>query len=496
MDHSLDIALNCPSLSNSGKPTFVGATRTLFSELEKGSGRVKLRRAWNKSTMRAYAKDYDLRLIKFMDPMLPLEEFEETDFDRVMDSLQAEKDYAESTVRHYRHLLWTVCDAAEQLGICENVLWGTRYGIEGEDETESELITKLLRTKKSFSVREQMSILNKLLKPPMAMSGTDMGLLIMLMTGMRNNEACGLRYEDIEVMSEHPEVFCAWVYKTTVRNRAELKGSGKTKNTNRVLPLLELLRTTIAKQRTFLEELVEKGELVLQAGTSVGDLPIVCKGKSYLDGCAASELTKAGKRLFRECQIGERTLEVLDAVLHSEGFQQMDVPEDTLKEKDATTYLLRRNMVTNLHLLGFSPAQLQYYVGHAVEDPYESRNFFTNEEKLFEVKELLERHPYELVYNCVPDENGVLERNGCRGKVKVKLKANQVAIVRVSVQEPGDELRIRVIGDGPANICVSKFLDEKKRKSGQMSKVLRYANVRGVMEREYMGLKEREYSKR
>lgn len=61
--------------------------------------------------------------------------------------------------------------------------------------------------------------------------------------------------------------------------------------------------------------------------------------------------------------------------------------------KDPTAYLFRRNFGTHLHILGLSEPEIEYVIGHDIDDPYETRNEFVNEEKLFAIKQKMDRRP-------------------------------------------------------------------------------------------------------
>ena len=58
-----------------------------------------------------------------------------------------------------------------------------------------------------------------------------------------------------------------------------------------------------------------------------------------------------------------------------------------------TAYLFRRNFGTHLHILGLSEPEIEYVIGHDIDDPYETRNEFVNEEKLFAIKQKMDRRP-------------------------------------------------------------------------------------------------------
>lgn len=60
-------------------------------------------------------------------------------------------------------------------------------------------------------------------------------------------------------------------------------------------------------------------------------------------------------------------------MLRSRLFQDADIDE-----KEVTTYLFRRNFATILYGLGLPLSDIQYYLGHDVEDTDTARNHYTN----------------------------------------------------------------------------------------------------------------------
>ena len=62
-------------------------------------------------------------------------------------------------------------------------------------------------------------------------------------------------------------------------------------------------------------------------------------------------------------------------------------------EKDPTTYLFRRNVATRLYHLGFAWTKIQYWIAHEIEDTLIMRNFFADEDTLYQLGQQYEMHP-------------------------------------------------------------------------------------------------------
>ncbi len=102
-----------------------------------------------------------------------------------------------------------------------------------------------------------------------------------------------------------------------------------------------------------------------------------------------------------------------------------------LKEKDATAYLLRRNYATHLQILGFTTAEMQYLIGHDVEDAYESRNEFVNEERLYAMYQKLLHRP--LVNDISVNE-----------EIQISVDPDIMCKVRIVANEPSEPVYVKL----------------------------------------------------
>lgn len=388
---------NYPDEAYDGSLTFTGVLRSYVNQYDAKGKNIGISRHWNEATKNTYIRDYNIRLFPLMDRNKPINDYIAEDFDDIIERLKIRQHYSETTINHYRHLIWVVCEAGYKHGHCGDILWGTCYSLSTEKQDEKTKIQAMVMLKKSLTIQEEIKIFQKLMKDPIGISGEEVGLLIMFFTGVRNNEACGINYGDIKPMVEHPDSKCLWVYKTTQLDSNQLKASGKTRNADRILPILTNLGEFLMHRMCYLEELIFKGTLKLEgsfADKSVSDLPVVCKGSQYTKRCSARDLTSTGRELLKEITFCGKEMAVLDDILHSKDFNT-----EGIQEKDPTTYLFRRNAGTHFYTLGFSMAEIQYYIGQAVEDIYENRNSFANEEKLYALKILLDKHPFNFIFD-------------------------------------------------------------------------------------------------
>lgn len=357
-----------------GKPTFRGVIGEYLDE-------DKLR--WRKeATIKSYAADFNTKIL----PNLPdhdtktMDAYTEEDFEQLIQTLKDTgknpggmtfQPYADTTIQHYRRIIYAVVKAAVDAELCADFLWGTEYALaEEDDEDYSEEIEERVRLKKSFTPEEEQTIADAVFTNP-RQRGQEMGILMMDALGLRNNEACGADFGCIKPMDSHPEVHALWVYQTTKHGTSVLGSSGKSKNADRIIPIPDLVYDFLMERKQFVEEELER--IAAESGMdrselpAVEELPIACFGTDYTQRCASRHLTAACRELFRNIGISEKMMAYLDRDLHRNEYAE-------LKEKDATAYTFRRNFGTHLFILGLEEAEIQYIMGHDVEDPYETRN--------------------------------------------------------------------------------------------------------------------------
>lgn len=375
-----------------GKFTFCGALEDCYPQCSKN---------WKSTATRTqYDRDYNEKIL----PALPTHDDRTIDsytYEDYLDAIQAIADrgqgkpgdtfraYSPATLQHFRHLIKTVVSAAAEKGVCDDVFWGSCFDETDTTPTEQDIINERVLLKKSLTPSEETHIARLLFRTP-AQRGQDTGLLLMFALGLRNGEACGANYGDIKPMLLSPESKVLWVYKSTKSGSSQLQSSGKTRNSDRILPIPQKLVSFLEQRRAFLVEELKKSGLPFD-DAFVDQLPISCVGFDFTRRCSAAQLTSAGRELFRRAGLREQQLTYIDAEL------QRAVNEKQF-EKDPSAYLFRRNFGTHLFILGLSEAEIQYVVGHDIEDLYETRNEFVNEERLLEIKQKMEQRP---IFNSI-----------------------------------------------------------------------------------------------
>ena len=328
--------------------------------------------------------------------------------------------YKESTVQDFRRLIYYVVETAARHGECDNVLWESNLNPEATTESEEVKANQALLSK-SLTIPQEQAVAKALLSDPLQ-SGQNMGLLLMYSLGLRNAEACAVDYGDIKPMQTHPDCPVIWIYKTTGYDTIAGKLGGKTRNADRIIPIPDKVAALIQQRRQHIESLLNK---------SIKDYPIVCNNDWWDVRCSARELTNAARVLFQSIKIKAAQMAFISEELQDESVTQKDsLPFED--RKDPTAYLFRRNFGTHLHILGLSEPEIEYVIGHDIDDPYETRNEFGNEEKLFAIKQKMDRRP------LVNSDFSEIERINAGERLQLQ----HTAYVRIPVGSAETEMHI------------------------------------------------------
>ena len=364
-----------------GELTFCGVLESYFDQ-------ICVDNFWRaKETKKNYLNNYNNKILPALieQDLQPLSSFTKEDFhnaiERIKEAYQ-KGEYSENTIRHYRHLIEVVVIVAAEHGICENVLWGSCFMLPetiGAEEKRRELV----KLKKSLTAEQELRVADRLLKD-YKQPGTRFGILLMFTLGLRNGEACAANFGDIREMSEANNLHVLMVYKTVESKENQLVSSGKTRNADRIIPINDDVYTFLLKRRHYIAESLKC------SFEETDTLPIACDNSGFIARCVPDHLSDAGKNLFREIGLEGDILAYID--------EEIEEGEDPIlvREKDPTAYLFRRNFATQLHILRMSESEIEYLIGHDIENAYETRNEYVNSERLLKMKEKLD---FRAVFN-------------------------------------------------------------------------------------------------
>lgn len=342
--------------------------------------------------------------------------------------------YAEATVKTFRRLIYYVVEVAAEEGLCENVLWESNYNPRVSVDNDERTARNALLPK-SLTVAQEKAVMEKLNFFPPHASGQEMGLLLMYALGLRNSEACGLNYEDIKPMQNHRKCKVAWIYKKTDYETNEVRGEMKTPNADRVVPVPDGVAEAIAFRRQYMETLT---------GKSVGAYPIACVDSQWDMRCASRQLTNAARKLFQEIKMDAAQLASIDDELRSAE------EHSSVREKDPTAYIFRRNFGMHLHILGLTEAEIQYVIGHDIEDPYETRNEFMDEVRLYRIYRKMLQRPQVNFQGLKPNRLSVppegLTLNTGEELLKIPADGSKVKL-HLQANEPLDEIEVKITAE-------------------------------------------------
>ncbi len=383
-----------PTYSPDGLYTFAGLIHEYYEEIaekwdeEKTSGRC--------------LNDYERRILPTIEELgwkdTAASKLGEEDYERILQTLAAKHHYSDGTIAHYRLLLTKVYQAGVNHGhISDFLSWPSVFDPETADDAakESHRVECMTRIRKSLSVQEEFKVLEWFSKlSPETAAGEDIGLMLMFTMGVRNNESCGANYSSVHLLDYHDDTPVFDMLQSTKEDSSETKSGGKTSNAPRTVLMMEPLFDFIQKRKEFIAHKVSSGDLVLDGRyNTVDDLPIVCRKNDLLQRSSSRYLAEAGKKLFNEIGIDKSEMSFLFEIICSSEFQSKQIDE-----KEPTTYLFRRNCATHLYQLGFAPSEIQYWMGHEIEDPFTQRSFYADPDQIYEFKARWDQHPVLNLY--------------------------------------------------------------------------------------------------
>lgn len=415
--------------------TFAGALEACFRDISFD---------WKaKSTERQYRSNYNrliLPAIREQDNKC-IWELTREDFEEALESIRETGytrggevlSYSESSLDQFRMLIYRVVFYAANMGLCDNVLWGTPLEYEKPSSRKETSEDQFFIRKSLLPLQEKKLV--SFLTSDIAEDGGAVGLLLMFSLGLRNGEACGLNYGDIKPLREHPDCRVAWIYKSTKIGTNELQAGGKTLNAGRLIPVpRKVLDFLFRRKGLIARKLADWPELRGREEFRIENMPICCDGYIgddpyvYIRRCSANCLSNLAHSYFEAAGITSRQVMAVDADLSDRR------TAETLNEKDPKAYLLRRNFATHMKILGLTTAEMQYLIGHSVEDSYETRNDFVNDDRIYSMHLKLAERP---LMNEISSEETRY----------ITLKPNTVTRVRIESEEPFEPLHIELSKD-------------------------------------------------
>lgn len=422
--------------------TFCGVLEDLYPTIA---------RNWSDSTRKKYDRDYNNVILPNIENhnCRIISSYTKEDCDKVLSRIQEDGyarrgtrvDYSESAISHFRFLIYVVFIYAYTAGYCRDFLWGTKYEI--YDDREALAVRSKTVIKKSLTIEQEKKLIHVLLGSPDE-SGRLIALLLMFVLGLRDGEACGLDYGDIYELPYYKNHYVAVIKQSTIPDTNRLQSSGKTWNTGRRIPIPGFIVGFLQVRKAMIEDIINKNDLKVD----INRLPVA----SACDLCQeypdvgkrlkADDVTEEARRVFRQAGIESEVLASLEIEMEEE-CSRLEI-----SESNVTAYLLRRNFATQLKILGLDNSDIQYLLGHCIEDPYILRPDYTDG-KLYQ---LSKRMAYRPLVNYKP-ENCIKLLGDCEkqlsGSKSIEIDSHEDCIeVFIFALEKNDSLLITINPEG------------------------------------------------
>ena len=424
----------------------------------------------NKETQSSYNRIYNTYILPLLKDK-PIEELTLEDYEAVINAISRKKVLEHATLMRYRYLIRTVVRLAVQQNICQDVLFGSIFSIPEKDDKGNE--KQFVKNKKSLTILEELNLYEKIMTDPQQ-DGGKMGLALMYSMGFRNSEACAMKYSSIRPLDSHPSTYCIWMFVSTIGRTNKTKSGGKTPNAPRKVPIPSAMLELLWKRKQYIQHLINIGALVLSDGQTVDDLPIVCKN-DFVTNYSSEELSAVGRAVLREIKVEEDILSYIDRDLQEPNI----LHEMGVVDKDPTAYLLRRNFATHLNILRLTEAEIEYIMGHHIDDKYAHRDEYSSDERLVMIAEKMKHRPilndsFQIAKTAtLSSEN--FNFSSCDTTaltLRAKNTPGCILCVQAGVLEPSDTINVSITSETSETVPAKYFLLPKTQESSRTVNVL------------------------
>ena len=434
--------------------TFCGVLEELYKTVSKG---------WNNDTRVKYDRDYDKIILPHISNHNSklISDYTKQDCDEILESIKRDgyksgklrRDYSDSQMNHFKYLIFSVFNCAASVGYCHSFLWGTKFSI--NKDRESIAILSKTQIKRSLSIKQEKDLIEAIMSSPDE-DGSLIALLLMFSLGLRDGEACGLDFGDIYKLPYYPGCYVAVVKQSTIPNTSILQSSGKSWNSGRKIPIPTKVLSLILERKKLIEDIIAKNNLDLD----ISRVPVACKG--YIQSSSksfprlkADNVTDKARELFISVKIDSEVLASLEIEMEEE-VERLEVTES-----EVTAYLLRRNFATHLKILGLDYPDIQYLLGHCIDDPYVNRPDYTDS-KLYQLSLQMKRRPLinEPTANLVSVQRYTESEFSGKRTLQLISKTKE-AHVRISALEKRDWITVKICNAEQNNLRI-KISEEYK----------------------------------
>lgn len=461
-------------LYNKYKQTFKKGYRV------QSSNKIKphLSREWNEETFATYCKRYEEILIPFLYDNIEektVANYEPEAVERALSDLKEQNNFSENLIEDYQHLFWTLYKTGSDNGdFIDRLLWELT-GKEKSNIGKSSNLEEMIKTlKRSFSIEEEENIANWFLLNlnPENTIGEVYGVLLMFCLALRNAEAAGVKFKDFK-LSNGDDFYYVNICRTTIEDTNELKTGGKTRNMFRQLPIFPFLETIIKERlEAITKSLIKSNNISYEEAKNIAlDYTVACQGKNYEKITTRNNISRMGKKILDNAYVDY----IKNNAIIKKVFEQK-LEDAEIFDADPTTYIFRRNGATHLYTLGMTDSQIQYYMGHEVEDSQDKRSYYVNADRLAQLNAISKMHPLNYLFNSSTENNAI----------KAELKKGESVYIRVAAKEPQDPIYIKV--ESSKDLILNYSISNSFIPYGYNATV----DIRQTVLNEYKKVKERE----
>lgn len=371
--------------THNGKLNYKGVTLKYFEKEFNNPDKQ-----YKEETLITYGAEYENKIFNYFNDNVAVDDIPEKFYVEVEERLTDDYGISDVTVEHTQHSLITRLVELyfdDPNTITKSPFKGSSSNFIKKNKNK-DINEVILKIPKSLSIEQFDNLFDTLVEDPRTSKGSYPALGATCCLGIRLNEAAGASFKSILESINHVECFYLVIIETSKLDSQKIKILGKSFNAQRRLFLIERYKNYILERREFI-----KSQLTFPLKDNVGntinsvdDLPIGCISDKYNYRCGTVYLSKEGKELLLEvAKMSEDSLGAIET--------QIKTNEEYVEYKDVTTYVLRRNWLTQLRILGLTDDQIEYWAGHSMEDSNMSRGMFGNEDNLYKIYERISKHP-------------------------------------------------------------------------------------------------------
>lgn len=438
---------------------------------------------WNEETTKRYLVYYDEKILPYVSVAntKAIKDYTADDIEdavykiKILINPQDNQEY--DSVEVYLRLFRFAIEEGIANGWCdETILFGTSLLHETEEKSKGKRHSAG-RLRKSLTPTEEITIFRYLTRS-IAVAGEIIGLLLMLVFGLRNCETCPLTWNKIQPLETNPSIHVLFIVESSKKKKKEVKDTGKTKNSPRIIPIPQCIYEFLMRQKKWIRAYIEEhyNEIATRDGRLkklgiekyIEKLRIVCHGTDIISKTRPDDLSAAGKKLLAD---------VIGFNSHSYYLlnEYLKLPENRkeLRDfKDPTSYLFRRNFATFL-LAAMVPScmsTIQYLMGHFIEDPNVKRYDYSNSDRQEkELYPLMERRPlYAYETQRQPITCPVpysIEKVSGKQEYVIPMQAGRETEIEIQAYEPNDAMEISVSCRSEVQIIKKVFSTDYKNQA-------------------------------